>query len=202
MEACRAKDGNEDALVREHWDLVTHCVRRLARKDADNDYREDMTGYGLLGLLEAARRFDPDRGFKFRPFAGFRVRGAILDGMREMDWMFRSDRKKAQQGKPEFAMCSFEDLDLMTGDGNIDVLGNLIDDGSPGVDAILIEQERRAIVRSAVDELPEKQRRAVEMHDYSELPMAIIGEVLGVSETRVSQIRTAAIDRLRRRLAA
>jgi RNA polymerase sigma factor for flagellar operon FliA len=191
---------------------------------------DDLIGEGTLGLLDAAGRFDPTRGIKFRTFAEQRIRGAMLDYLRSLDWVPRTLRQKqkeieeayhaisARHGRAaedeEVAghlgvpleelhksldelkginLGSFEDA---SGDGE-GILAFIPDPDAEDPLVTLHETEFRRLLAEAIESLPDKERLAVQMYYYSELNMKEIGAALGITESRVSQLHTKAMVRLR-----
>ena len=193
----------------------------------------------MLGLLDAMGKFDPARGTKFKTYAELRIKGAILDSLRNLDWAPRSLRKKSKDlekaykeleqqlgrsatdkeisDKMGLTLDEFYDLvDQCKGLnlGSIQDLGSPDDekDGEPLVkyvpdapcqmDPFFVFQrgELRHILNNAIDSLPKKERLVVSFYYYDELTMKEIGEILCVNESRISQLHTKAMLRLRGRL--
>ncbi|MHB1285247.1 MAG: sigma-70 family RNA polymerase sigma factor [Leptospirales bacterium] len=200
---------------------------------------DDLVSVGLTGLLDAARRFDPSRGIKFKTMAEHRIRGAMLDEIRSVDWVPRSVRDKVshvQQVRDELvgrlqrepsrhelfealqmteeafeklsreiephAVLSLEDLmDMEDGDGPTLMDRVAATSESDPLDRFLRAEVNDALL-SAIDHLPEKQRLVLSLYYYDELTMKEVAQVVGVSESRVSQIHTQAIDALKKSLSA
>jgi RNA polymerase sigma factor for flagellar operon FliA len=221
-----------DDLVRETLPLVGHIVRDVATRVPTHVDREDLMSAGLLALAQAARAYDPARGVRFASYAATRVRGALLDELRGLDWASRSVRRRARQvdearsslavtlGRPatdaevaaalglgtselaahrdDVARASVASLDSLDG-GTADEL--LPASGVTPLDA-LVDRERVAYLRDAVDELPERLRVVVRDYYFAERPMAEIAAELGVTDSRISQLRAEAVRLLRGALAA
>ncbi len=221
-----------DELVRETLPLVGHVVREVASRVPAHVDREDLMSAGLLALAQAARSFDPARGVKFTSYAATRVRGALLDELRSLDWASRSVRRRARQvdearsslavtlgraptdlevasalgigaseiaaHRDDVARASVASLDSLDG-GTVDEL--LPSSGPTPLDS-LVDRERVAYLRDAVDELPERLRVVVRGYYFAERPMAEIAAELGVTDSRVSQLRAEAVKLLRGALTA
>ena len=221
-----------DTLVRETLPLVGHLVREVATRVPTHVDREDLMSAGLLALAQAARAYDPARGVKFASYASTRVRGALLDELRGLDWASRSVRRRARQvdearsvlavtlGRPATAAEVADALGMGTTElaahrddvarasvASLDGLdGGTVDEILPADDATpldaLVDRERVAYLRDAVDELPERLQVVVRGYYFAERPMAEIAAELGVTESRVSQLRAEAVKLLRGALVA
>ncbi len=195
---------------------------------------DDLAAVGAIGLLEAFDRFDPGRGIQFTTFAEYRVRGAMVDLVREQDAFGRRRRQLARRierageqlagelgRKPtpsEVATClglDMEDywaavdrtapvqhvaLDGGSHEGDDRTYEERLPDPTAPVDARMVAQEVRDALKAAIQELPERQRQCVMMYYGSELTLAEIAAVLGVTVSRVSQILTESRERLRKKL--
>ncbi len=227
-----------EALILEHTSLIRHVAGRIAMRLPAHVPLEDLTSAGVLGLIDAVDKFDPDQNVKFKTYAEFRIRGAILDELRAMDWVPRSVRKKSSRledtyhqvqnqlgraasdeemaaalGVPleEFfrLLDEVKGVNLLSLDDPNSPLGQL--DPEQVVLALVRDEmgdplahlglaELRQQVASAIEGLPEKEKLVVSLYYYDELTMREIGEVLGYTESRISQMHTKAILRLRGRL--
>lgn len=214
-------------LVRQTLPLVGHIVRDMLSRVPAHVQREDLMSAGMLGLAQAAKAFDPDRGVSFSGYAATRIRGAIVDELRSLDWASRSVRRRARQvdearnslavslgrvatdaevasalglGVAELASHR-EDLSrasVMSLDGYDDAsLGDVLPSAGPTPADVLEQRERIAYLQDAVAELPERLRVVVQGYFYDDLPMADIAAQLGVTESRVSQLRAEAVTLMR-----
>ena len=214
----------EDKLVREHLPLVQYVVSEIAHRIPSHVSRSDLVSAGMLGLAQAARNYDPDRGIAFDRFASTRIRGALLDELRGRDWASRSVRSRArglQAANEELTsrlgrapsteeiakelavpeetvhklvddvhratVLNYESL-VLEGDAESFLA---TPDGGPE-DAI-VERERRAYLTDAVAALPERLRKVVVGYFFEERSMQDLADELGVSESRVSQLRAEAL---------
>lgn len=230
-----------ERLILHYVPLVRYVAGRVAIGLPANVDFDDLVSYGVFGLVDAVEKFDLNRGIKFETYAIARIRGAIIDGLRAVDWIPRSVRQKAKEleqaiaelearlGRPasdrevseslgltveqyhellsEVKGIALASLDEMwTGesddDGNGGVrFGEMIEDRASEDPSLAVESdEMRRLLADAIDRLPERERLVVALYYYEELTLREIGEVLGVSESRVSQIHTKALLRLRGKL--
>jgi len=226
-----------DKLVVAHIGLVKALAQRLARRLPSQVEVADLVSIGVLGLVEAAGRYQPATGVPFDAFARRRVQGAMLDALRDLDWAPRSLRKlrrhvdgtlaqlRSQLGREpseaELAqaleMSDAQFASAMEQLRSLDVaMIRPLDDASSdrrsllevcidpdvGPEVHLERRELRGLLASAIRTLPERERQVLALYYEEEMTMAEIGEVLGVCESRVSQLRSLAISRLRSTLKA
>lgn len=230
----------KDKLLVEYASLVKYIAQRIAVNLPSSVDVNDLISAGILGLINSVETFDLSRGFKFETFATHKIRGAILDELRAMDWVPRSVRQKARQLQRVYSKLQ-DELGRMPYDDevakelgiNIKDFEQLLSDVTPTtiisleeampsrddsdsksihvVDTIedpegsnplkdLGYQEVKGILKESIMDLPEKEKLVVALYHYEELTLKEIGEVLGVSESRVSQIHSKAILKLRSRL--
>jgi RNA polymerase sigma factor for flagellar operon FliA len=213
--------------VQQNVPLVGHIVREMMTRIPAHVLREDLMSAGLMALVQAAQAFDPDRGASFAGYAATRIRGAIVDELRGLDWASRSVRRLARRvddartqlsgalGRPatdaEVAAALGIGLDELAShreDMSRAVVMSLqgfedsaIDDVLPAAGITpaeaLEQRERIAYLQDAVAQLPDRLRTVVEGYFFQERPMAEIAEELGVTESRISQLRAEAVTLLR-----
>ncbi len=228
-----------EALILAYVPLVKYVAGRVSVGLPSNVDFDDLVSYGVFGLVDAVEKFDPDRGVKFETYAVARIRGAVIDGLRSIDWVPRSVRQKSKEleqtigaleaklGRPatdqeiaealnitldeyyellsEVKGVSLASLDeVWSGDpeeeGKIP-FGQMIENTrSEDPTARVEDVEVKRVLAEAIDHLPERERLVVALYYYEGLTLKEIGEVLNVSESRISQIHTKAILRLRGRL--
>ncbi len=219
-----------DALVMAHVDLVRSMASRLGRRLPSQVELSELVSVGVLGLIEAANRYQPSLGVPFDAFARRRIHGAMLDALRGLDWVPRSLRKLQRDvdgamsklrhtlgREPEAEEIAaalgvstneyeakLDDLRLAdlaavqaagTGEESAGLLEVAIDDEGPYRQ--LERRELRARLVRALEQLPDRERQILALSYEEELTLAEIGQVIGVGESRVSQLRTQAVARLR-----
>lgn len=217
-------------LITSHLSKVKFIADRIAAKLPPSVERDDLYGAGVVGLIDAVERYDASRGVAFTTFAEMRVRGAILDNLRSLDWASRSTRRRAREvqavssqieqekGRAATEMEVAEQMKIPVAEvretlqdvrnlmlTNLDEcdettglsLAEIIADNSITPLEEMEENETRRRLTSAIDKLPERERQVIALYYLEELTMKEIGEVLSVTESRVSQLRTQAIKRLR-----
>ena len=227
MSGAPVSDRRRADTVRAHMPLVGHLVREMLARVPAHVNRDDLLSAGYAALVAAARGFDEERGVPFARFAAQRVRGALLDELRGLDWASRSVRQRARRtdtarqeltaelgrtpGIAEVADrmgCRVEDITAADDDVQRAVVFSLqgfataaaedmVTEPSPGPEELLIRRERIGYLRHAIDALPERLRVVVTWYFFEERPMAAIAVELGVTESRVSQLRTEALSLLR-----
>lgn len=213
-----------DALVREYLPLVKQIALRLAAKLPAEIELDDLTQVGLMGLLRASESHDGAQGASFRTYAGIRIKGAMLDEVRSRDWLPRSVQGKlrrvaeaiaradAHRGRPARDAEVASELDMPVAEYQ-QLAGQLAcarmthledsDESETAADAQWNPFEQvdgagmREALGEAVNNLPEKERLMMSLYYSEELNLKEIGAVLGVSESRVSQIHGQALARLR-----
>jgi RNA polymerase sigma factor for flagellar operon FliA len=216
-----------DELVRANLPLVGHIVRETLSRVPGHVSHDDLTSAGMLALVQAAEGFDDTRGASFATYASVRIRGALLDELRGLDWASRSVRRRARQvddargrissvlGRPaadhEVAAAlgiGVGELDAHREDvARASVMSlqafeeRTVEEMLPAhtitpID-IIEQRERVSYLHDAVAKLPEKLKTVVEGYFFGDRPMADIADELGVSESRVSQLRAEAVQLLR-----
>jgi RNA polymerase sigma factor for flagellar operon FliA len=220
-------DRRREDTVRKHMPLVGHLVREMLVRVPAHVNRDDLMSAGYAALVAAARSFDDERGVPFPRFAAARIRGALLDELRGLDWASRSVRQKARRtdsarqaltaelGRtPTVAEvadrlgCRIEDIESADDDVHRAVLfslqgfatttvDELVTEPGAGPEELLLRRERLGYLRHAVDVLPERLRAVIVGCFFEERPMADIAAELGVTDSRVSQLRSEALGLLR-----
>ena len=228
---------SKDDLLKRFAPLVRHVVERVATTLPRNVDHEDLYSAGVLGLLDAHAKFDAKKGVKFETYAVWRIKGAVLDQLRALDWVSRSMRRKARnldgitrkldqklgraasedEVAKEMKMSRGEFYRLLdhvrgavlvsldesrSGDGEepTTLADHLPDPNAADVEARLEETQSREVMLHTLDQLPEQERLVVALYYYEHLTLKEIGRALGISESRVSQVHTRAMSRLRLRL--
>ncbi len=229
----------KDKLLVEYAHLVKYITNRLAINLPKSVDRNDLTSAGVLGLIKAVETFEPERGFKFETYAGHKIRGAILDELRALDWVPRSVRQKSRELQKVFAklenelgrapyddevcesmnitMQEYEEMlaevtpttiisleeampDRDSDSKELRIIDTIEDPGSDNPLKELGFAEVKEILKDAIMNLPEKEKLVVALYHYEELTLKEIGVVLDITESRVSQIHSKAILKLRAKL--
>jgi RNA polymerase sigma factor FliA len=217
----------ENVLIRENMPLVGHVVREMLFKVPAHVHRDDLASAGYAALVTAAKAYDPSRGIPFGKFAAVRVRGALLDELRGMDWASRSVRARARRAEvarqeltarlgrtptaDELAqLLGVAVAELATVDDDVQraaVLSlqgfaagtaeDMVTEQSLNPEEMLLHRERIGYLHDAVAVLPERLRFVVEASFLRERPLSEVAAELGVTESRVSQLRTEALALLK-----
>jgi RNA polymerase sigma factor FliA len=228
-----------DRLILHYSPLVKFVAGRVAVGLPQNVEQADLVSYGIFGLIDAIEKFDLDRGYKFETYAIARIKGAILDELRSIDWVPRSVRAKARALEKAYAKLESQlhrtptDEELATELGLSDdqfqgtlsqisfiglvaldemlsvggergestTLGDTIPDKGEGPVAAFEVEEMKQILADAINRMPEREKVVLTLYYYEGLTLGEIGEVLGVTESRVCQIHTKAVLQLRSKLA-
>ena len=231
-------DAEISRLVEENLQLVNHVVFQAAVHFPRHVDRNELINAGAIGLVEAAKRYEEERGVPFHRFAAQRIRGAIIDAVRAADWAPRSVRKLARRldaaeqslasrlGRPPSVSETADELEMTTeelaalrdrifrsvvlafehvvstGDDEELTLVEVLADGAPEPDVELEQRELRAYLRQAVAHLPERHRLIVVGYFVQDRTSADLAHFLGVTESRISQMRSEALEMLRRGIEA
>jgi len=220
---CVLRERAEADLVRRHLPLVQYAVAEVAHRVPRYVTRNDLVSAGMAGLAQAARAYDDTRGIAFDRYASQRIRGAILDELRSRDWASRTvrararavliatDQLTAQLGRTptkgeiaERARMNVRALDDLADDVHRAVILNfdslMVNEGEGVLPAnhvtpevTLLERERTAYVIDTVAALPRRLRRVIVGYFFEEIPMLALAAELGVSESRISQMRAEAL---------
>lgn len=223
-----------DKIILEYAPLVKIVAGRLSIYLGYNVEYDDLVGYGIFGLIDAIDKFDYDKGVKFETYASLRIRGAILDQIRKMDWIPRSLRQKqkkmeaaiskieTQYGRPakdeEIASeLGIETEELISWQGqakitNIISLDEFVEAaGGKEVNAIksnsyeqpesiALKNEIKQQLMDSLETLTDKERKVILLYYYEELTLKEISRILEVSESRVSQLHTKALQKMKVKL--
>ncbi len=231
--------GLRDRLILTYAPLVKYVAGRLASGLPAHVDDDDLVSYGLLGLIGAIERYDPDRDVKFETYAITRIKGSIIDELRALDWVPRSVRSRARdiertiaelesrlgrapsdeeiagrlglsqdeldESLSDISRTSIAALDelwtVSAGGDQISLIDTIEDAQGPDPISALASTEMREAIGEAISGLPEREKLVITLYYYEELTLREIGEVLGVTESRISQLHTKAVLRLKARLA-
>jgi len=227
-----------DQLIVMYSPLVKYVAARVAVGLPQHVDGADLVSYGIIGLIDAIDRFNPVRQVKFETYAIPRIRGAIIDELRAIDWVPRSVRAKARAVEQAYAsleasllrtptdaevatelgisepelqeilrqisfvgVAALDEVFMVGGDrADRTTLGDTIPDSTAGPVAMFEDKESKEILAQAIMQLGERERTVLSLYYYEGLTLAEIGEILGVTESRVCQIHTKAVLQLRGRL--
>ncbi len=227
-----------DKFVRQYAPLVKYVAGKVAIGMPHNVEFDDLVGFGVFGLFDAIEKFDPEKHVKFKTYAVTRIRGAIFDELRSIDWVPRSVRQKAREvedavrrletslgrsatdreiskelgiGLSDFqklmvkisgtSILSLNDV-WYTGEDNdkVSIVESIESPQSLNPDTIVEKEEIKRVIVEAISELPDKEKKVLVLYYYEDLTLKEIGKVLEVTESRISQLHTKAIMRLRAKL--
>ena len=227
-----------DLFIKQYAPLVKYVAGKVAVGMPGSVEFDDLVGFGVFGLFDAIDKFDPTKHVKFKTYAVTRIRGAIFDELRTIDWVPRSVRQKAREvedtmrqlesnlGRPptdeEIARgmgISLEDFQQLmvkvsgtsvlslndvwySGEDNdrISIAESIESPSSLNPDTIVEKDEMKRVIVDALKDLPEKEKKVLVLYYYEDLTLKEIGAVLEVTESRISQLHTKAITRLRGKL--
>lgn len=236
-EAPKAATYNKNDLLKRFAPLVRHVVERVAATLPRNVDHEDLYSAGVLGLLDAHAKFDTHKGVKFETYAVWRIKGAVLDQLRALDWASRSMRRKARNldgvtrkldqklgraasedevdrelkmSREDFyrlldhvrgaVLVSLDESRGNDGDDSSTLADHLADPNVVDLEARLQDDQTRRMLLRTIDQLPEQERLVVALYYYEALTLKEIGRTLNISESRVSQVHTRAMSRLKLRM--
>ncbi|WP_314177021.1 RNA polymerase sigma factor WhiG [Streptomyces winkii] len=229
-----------EQLILHYSPLVKYVAGRVSVGLPPNVEQADFVSSGVFGLIDAIEKFDPERSIKFETYAITRIRGAMIDELRALDWIPRSVRQKARAVERAYAslestlrrspsesevaaemgipleelhgvfsqlslanVVALEELLHVGGDGGdrLSLMDTLEDTAADNPVEVAEDRELRRLLARAVNTLPEREKTVVTLYYYEGLTLAEIGQVLGVTESRVSQIHTKSVLQLRAKLA-
>lgn len=223
-----------EKIIIEYAGLVKLVAGRLSMYLGYNVEYDDLVSYGIFGLIDAIDKFDYSKGYKFETYASLRIRGAILDQIRKMDWIPRSIRQKQRKlenayqsletryGKNvtddelarelDISIEELEDWQNQTKITNIISLDEFLEQGSESKseqyfattfdqpETIVEKQELKEILTKVLDTLTEKEKKVIILYYYEDLTLKEISKILEVSESRISQLHTKALQKMKAKL--
>lgn len=226
------QDGDEEAkneLIIHYVELVKIIAGRLFVDYNQNVEYDDIVSYGIIGLIDAIEKFDINKLNKFETYANFRIKGAVIDQLRALDWAPRSLRQKYREYERALSELqneksgsytdtdvakkmniSLDELNKLTTDLSQVAVVSLeekfenrvefdirTDDIDVHPEKALVDKETRAMLAKAIDKLEDRERTIISLYYYEKLTYREIAEIVGISESRISQIHTKAIAKLR-----
>jgi RNA polymerase sigma factor FliA len=224
----------QEKIIIEYAGLVKLVAGRLSMYLGYNVEYDDLVGYGTFGLIDAVDKFDYTKGVKFETYASLRIRGAILDQIRKMDWIPRSIRQKQRKidmayqsleqkygrmasdeeiaTELEISVDELENWQNQTKITNIISLDEFMEQGTESrveqsltadfdqPDKIVEKQELKELLVKTLETLTEKEKKVIILYYYEELTLKEISRILEVSESRISQLHTKALQKMKIRL--
>jgi RNA polymerase sigma factor for flagellar operon FliA len=231
----------QEEMVRQYAPLIRYIASRLALRLPPHIAQEDLFSAGIIGLMDAIQKFDPTKNINFKTYAEFRIKGAMLDELRSMDWIPRSVRKKNHLLEKAYAelqrrlerpaeaeevahalgmeleefhqlLNETKTVCLVGLEGPRKAMSSAMDAGEQDLLEILQDDNARdsffsvhfaelqGILMQGIETLPDKEKLLISLYYYEELTMKEIGEVMGYTESRISQLHTQAMCRLRHKL--
>ena len=229
-----ADRGARERLILHYAPLVTMVAGRVGAGLPSTVEQADLVSYGMFGLIDAIEKYQTDRAVKFETYASSRIRGAIIDELRAIDWIPRSVRTKARAVDRAFAelegelrrapseqevaarleigvtelravftqlstvnVAALDDLIGAERGDSLSLLDTLEDPGAVDPAGNVEAQETKILLARAIERLGEREKIVLVLYYYENMTLAEIGRVLGVTESRISQMHTAAMARLR-----
>lgn len=231
--------GQKDQLIKNYAPLIKFIAQKIAVRLPSNIELDDLMSAGVIGLMDAIDKYDPTRDNKFKTYAEFRIRGAILDELRSQDWVPRSIRDKAKlldktmvHLEVELGRTATDEEVAQALNVTVEEFYDLVNQVRP-VSLVSIDDQQtfsnvdkksilnllegskmanpynqlnvksvKEVVAKAIEELPERQKIVLSLYYYEDLNLKEIGQVLRVTESRVSQLHAQAVQRLRAKLQA
>lgn len=224
----------KDELIVQYAYLIKYVAGRLSIYFGSNVEFDDLVGYGAFGLIDAIEKFDISKGVKFETYASFRIRGSIIDSIRDLDWVPRSLRQKNKELEKVYAevenevghsatdkevadkmgismeefykllndvnvssMMSLEEFMEQNYERGLEIISDSTDDKP---EAALESVEIKEILIDAIDKLPEKEKSVITFYYFEELTLKEISAIMNVTESRISQLHTKALLRMRGKL--
>src|SRR5689334_4057775 len=225
-----------ERLILEHLPQVRLIARRIQERLPESVSLDDLISTGVLGLISAIDNFDPSHNVKLKTYAEYKIRGAILDSLRGLDWAPRQKRRKAKQIEAAIATAeqklkrspteeeiarelevtideyhdwlveirglNVASLEYAGNEQGKDLLHYIPDTGENLPSALLERSELERLLAASIDVIPEIERTVLSLYYKEELTLREIAQVVNLHESRISQLKSQAILRLRSRLAA
>ena len=229
-------DDERERLILQHLPQVRLIARRIQERLPENISLEDLVSTGVIGLISAIDNFDPRHEVKLKTYAEYKIRGAILDGLRGLDWAPRQKRRRAKRIEAAIAVAeqllkrlpaedevaaqleipieeyhrwlveirglNIASLECAGGEHGRDMLRFLPDSGQDLPSTLLEKSELERLLAQSIDGIPEMERKVLSLYYHEELTLREIALVVHLHESRISQLKSQAILRLRSHLAA
>lgn len=236
IEAPPLSEHERERLILEHLPQVRLIARRIQERLPENISLEDLVSTGVIGLISAIDNFDPTHNVKLKTYAEYKIRGAILDSLRGLDWAPRQKRRQAKQIEAAIATAeqrlqrtptedeiadtlgigideyhewlveirglNIASLENSANEQGKDLLHYIADEGERLPSTMLERSELERLLAEGIGEIPEIEQTVLSLYYSEELTLREIAQVIGLHESRISQLKSQAILRLRGRLAA
>jgi RNA polymerase sigma factor for flagellar operon FliA len=224
-----------ERLILEHLPQVRLIARRIQERLPESISLDDLVSTGVIGLISAIDNFDPSHNVKLKTYAEYKIRGAILDSLRGLDWAPRQKRRKAKQIEAAVSIAeqrlqrapseeeiaaelqipideyhewlveirglNIASLEYVSGDQGKDLLHYLPDENDDLPSVLFERSELERLLAESIDRIPEIERTVLSLYYHEELTLREIAQVVSLHESRISQLKSQAILRLRSRLA-
>lgn len=231
----------QEQMVLQYAPLIKYIASRLALRLPSHISLEDLVSSGIIGLIDAVQKFDPSKNINFKTYAEFRIKGAMLDELRSLDWIPRSVRKKSHLVENAFAQLQKDLGRPAEAEEVAELLGlELVEfhqllNETKAISLVALEEGRKSVgghagylehelletiqddnardsllavhfselqetMVLAIEALPDKEKLLISLYYYEELTMKEIGQIMGYTESRISQLHTQAVYRLRHKL--
>jgi RNA polymerase sigma factor for flagellar operon FliA len=228
-------DEERERLILEHLPQVRLIARRIQQRLPESIVLDDLISTGVIGLISAIDNFDPGENVKLKTYAEYKIRGAILDSLRGLDWAPRQKRKKSKQIEAAVAAAeqrlqrapteaeiaaelgiqtdeyhkwlveirglNIASLEYVSGDQGTDLLNYIPDDSDDLPSAIFERSELERLLATSIEGIPEIERTVLSLYYHEELTLREIAQVVNLHESRISQLKSQAILRLRSHMA-
>ncbi|MEO8370741.1 MAG: FliA/WhiG family RNA polymerase sigma factor [Candidatus Solibacter sp.] len=228
-------DEERNKLILEHLPQVRLIARRIQERLPDSISLDDLISTGVLGLISAIDNFSPVHNVKLKTYAEYKIRGAILDSLRGLDWAPRQKRRKSKQIEAAIAAAeqrlqgpaneediaaelsitleeyhewlveirglNLASLEYASGDQGRDLLHYLPDTGENLPSLLLERTELERLLASSIEQIPEIEKTVLSLYYHEELTLREIAQIVNLHESRISQLKSQAIVRLRSHLA-
>ena len=234
LAADKLTEDERERLILEHLPQVRLIARRIQERLPENISLEDLVSTGVIGLISAIDNFDPRHNVKLKTYAEYKIRGAILDSLRGLDWAPRQKRRKAKQIEAAIAAAeqrlqkspseeeisgqlgisldeyhewlveirglNIASLESAHGDPGKDLLHYIPDNGEASPSTLLERSELERLLAEGIEGIPAIERTVLSLYYHEELTLREISEIVNLHESRISQLKSQAILRLRAHL--
>ncbi len=233
----KTKKNYETLLIEQYQYLVSYIAKKTYRKLPNSVYLDDLISAGNIGLIDAAKKFDKDKNVSFQTYAKYRIKGAILDELRDMDFYSRNMRQKVQDIEKAIAkiekkeqreakeeeiakelnisietyfdmlnqinnatVLSLEQVLYTSSENDLRLKDKIKDEDKNSPEEKYADKELKSILTEIIKSLPEKDQLLISLYYFEGLKLKDIGKVLNLTESRVSQLHTVLILKLKKKV--